>query len=184
MTAMSRTSQLVDSIARKAGGRLLGTRAWSDAAARRIATTAGGLTVLEIGSGRQDLGQNAYSLRDAFPDVREFVQSDVNPEFGHRVVDITDMSIDEEFDLILCMYVLEHVYDVFSAVDNMRRALRPGGRLVIAVPHVYPYHDEPIDFWRFTEHSLQRLCAAFSSVEVAHKGMRRFPKGLLVIATR
>ena len=82
------------------------------------------------------------------------------------------------------MYVLEHVYDVAAAVDGLRRALRPGGRVVMAVPHMYPYHDEPIDFWRFTEHSLRRLCAPFSSVELRHKGVRRFPKGLLAVATK
>jgi ubiquinone/menaquinone biosynthesis C-methylase UbiE len=180
---MSSAKALADRVARTVGSRAIGTRAWSDAAVERIAATSKGLKVLEIGSGRQDLGENAYSLARLFPDA-DFVQSDVNPAFGHRVVDVTDMSIEEEFDVILCMYVLEHVFDVPTAVESMRRALRPGGRLVIAVPHIYPYHDEPIDFWRFTEHSLERLCAAFSTVEIQHKGMRRFPKGLLAVATR
>jgi SAM-dependent methyltransferase len=82
------------------------------------------------------------------------------------------------------MYVLEHVFDVQAATDNIRRALRPGGRALIAVPHLYPYHDEPIDFWRFTEHSLRRLCRDYSSVEVRRKGARRFPKALFAVATR
>jgi len=181
---MSRTTELANKAARLTGNRLVGTRAWSDARVAELAPSARGLKVLEIGSGRQDLGEEKYSLARLFPQAGEFVQSDVNPEFGHRVVDVTDMVEEEEFDLILCMYVLEHVFDVGAAVENMRRALKPGGRLVISVPHVYPYHDEPIDFWRFTEHSLRRLCAPFSSVEVTHKGMRRFPKALLAVATK
>lgn len=181
---MSRGSALPDRLARSVAHVLLGTRGWSDTAAVQIARARPGLKVLEIGSGRQDLGRNAYSLRDAFPPDAEFVQSDVNPAFGHRVVDVTDMGIEEEFDLVLCMYVLEHVFDVQAAVTNMRRALKPGGRLLIAVPHIYPYHDEPIDFWRFTEHSLRELCRGFSAVEIGHKGPRRFPKALLVTATR
>lgn len=181
---MSRGAGLVDRAARSVAHVLLGTRGWSDSAALELARARPGLTVLEIGSGRQDLGRNAYSLRDAFPPDAVFVQSDVNPAFGHRVVDVTDMAIEAEFDLVLCMYVLEHVFGVQAAVDNMRRALKPGGKLLIAVPHIYPYHDEPIDFWRFTEHSLRQLCRGFSSVEIRHKGMRRFPKALLVSATR
>ena len=180
---MSSAKALADRLARTVGSRAIGTRAWSDAAVSRIAATSKGLKVLEIGSGRQDLGENAYSLARLFTEA-DFVQSDVNPAFGHRVVDVTDMSIEEEFDVILCMYVLEHVFDVPTAVESMRRALRPGGRLVIAVPHIYPYHDEPIDFWRFTEHSLRVLFRDFSSVEIRHKGIRRFPKALFVVATR
>lgn len=188
---MSRREELVgsgkglaDRLARSIAHVLLGTRDWSDKAAVEIARAQPAMKILEIGSGRQDLGKNAYSLLDVFPPEADFVQSDVNPAFGHRIVDVTDMAIEEEFDLILCMYVLEHVYDVQAAVTNMCRALKPGGRMLIAVPHVYPYHDEPIDFWRFTVHSLRQLCSGFSSVEIQHKGPRRFPKALLVTATR
>ncbi|MDK3256138.1 class I SAM-dependent methyltransferase [Blastococcus capsensis] len=181
---MSKKSQLTDRVGRLVAHRLVGTRPWSDAVVEGIARSSTGMKVLEIGSGRQDMGHEAYSLRRLFGGSDEFVQSDVNPAFGHRVIDVTDMDIDQEFDLILCMYVLEHVFDVGAAVESMRRALRPGGRLVVAVPHLYPYHDEPIDFWRFTEHSLRQLCSAFSSVEVTRKGIRRWPKALLVVATR
>ena len=181
---MSAVKTLGDRLARSTAHVLMGTRGWSDSAVIDFARSHPRLKVLEIGSGRQDLGTNAYSLLPSFPAAAEFVQSDVNPSFGHRIVDVTTMTMEAEFDLILCMYVLEHVYDVRAAVANMFRALRPGGTLVIAVPHVYPYHDEPLDFWRFTEHSLRELCADFSSVEIRHKGIRRFPKALLVVATR
>jgi SAM-dependent methyltransferase len=181
---MGKAAAAVERVGRWTANRLLGTRRWTDARAAELARDSTGLRVLEIGSGRQDLGTDAYSLKAVFPDVGEFVQSDVNPSFGHRVIDVTDMSLDQEFDLILCMNVLEHVFDVQTAVQNLRKALRPGGRLVIAVPFIYPYHDEPIDFWRITEHSLRELCRDFTSVEVRHKGPRRFPKGLLAVGTR
>jgi SAM-dependent methyltransferase len=181
---MSKATAIANEVARRGAHLLLGTRKWSDRVARDALGDVSSRRILEIGSGRQDLGADAYSLKPLFPDAGEFVQSDVNPAFGHRVVDVTDMSIDQEFDAILCMYVLEHVFDVRAAVDNMRKALRPGGTVLIAVPHIYPYHDEPIDFWRFTEYSLRELCRDFSAVDVRRKGMRRFPKALLVIATR
>jgi SAM-dependent methyltransferase len=181
---MSAASALQEKVGRLVARRLLGTRAWTDAAARDIARSSVGARVLEIGSGRRDLGEDAYTLRGAFPDAGEFVQSDSNPDFGHMVLDITTMTLDQEFDVVLCMNVLEHVYDIERAVENLRKALRPGGRLVVATPFLYPYHDEPIDFWRFTEHSMRTLLRDFSTVEVRHKGMRRFPLGLLAVATR
>ena len=174
---------VVPTVLRKAAGQLLGTRRWTDTQVAKIAHGFRG-SVLEIGNGRQDLGEEAYSLRHLFDQAVEFVRSDVNPTFGHEVVDVTSMEFEDRFDLIICLYVLEHVYDVHSAAARLHRALRPGGRLVLAVPHVYPYHDEPIDFWRFTEHSLRRLLERFDQVTVQAKGMRRFPKGLYVIATK
>ena len=175
---------MLDASARRIAHVVLGTRRWTDQQVADLARTSVGQKVLEVGSGRIDMGENAYSLIDAFPDVGEFVQSDFNPAFGHRVIDVTDMDVEQEFDLILCMYVLEHVFDVRAAIMNMHRALKPGGRLVVAVPHVYPYHDEPIDFWRFTEHSLRKLCEEFSLVDIRRRGIRRFPKALMVVATR
>ena len=48
---------------------LISTRAWSDAVVAEIARTAAACKVLEIGSGRQDLGADAYSLEPALPDA-------------------------------------------------------------------------------------------------------------------
>ena len=175
---------LLDRAARPVAHLLFATRKWADATAVEVASSMPGARILEIGSGRQDLGVDAYSLRPQLGDTHDFVQSDVNPDFGHRVLDVTDMSIDGEFDLVLCMYVLEHVFDVRAAVDNMRAAVRPGGKVLMAVPHLYPYHDEPLDFWRFTEYSMRELCRDFSTVELRRRGMRRFPQALVAIATR
>jgi 2-polyprenyl-3-methyl-5-hydroxy-6-metoxy-1,4-benzoquinol methylase len=40
----------------------------------------------------------------------------------------------DEFDLIVCQNVLEHIDDHAGAVAEMSRALRPGGRLALLVP--------------------------------------------------
>lgn len=41
------------------------------------------------------------------------------------------------YDLIICHDVLEHLDDPFAALENMARALRPGGDLRVGVPHVF-----------------------------------------------
>jgi SAM-dependent methyltransferase len=94
------------------------------------------------------------------------------------------MDFEEAFDMILCLYVLEHVYELEDAVRGIHRALKPGGTAVIAVPHLYPYHDEPHDYWRFTEHSLRRLLAPFGALEVRRRGPRRLPLALLAVARK
>ena len=80
--------------------------------------------------------------------------------------------------------MLEHVYNFEAAVDRIHRALKPGGRAVIVVPVFYPYHDEPYDYWRFTEHALRRLLAAFSSLDLRWRGLRQAPFAYFALATK
>jgi SAM-dependent methyltransferase len=63
------------------------------------------------------------------------------------------------FDCIVCTYVLHLVYDFQRFTSELHRLLRPGGVLLIAVPHIticYPQYGE---FWRFTVEGLRRVLA-------------------------
>lgn len=42
----------------------------------------------------------------------------------------------ERFDLILCLDVLEHLYDPWALIDRLSRLLKPGGRLVASIPNI------------------------------------------------
>ena len=157
---------------------------WRTKIIGELAPVLAGGRVLEIGSGRQDLGTNAYSMKDTFPATCDFVQSDVNPDFGHLIVDITAMEYEEEFDTILCLSVLEHVGNFWEAIPRLHHTLRPGGRLIISVPCNFPYHDEPKDYYRFTAHGVRLLLSDFQEVDVRHRGLRRLPFTVVAIATK
>lgn len=161
-----------------------GTRKFYYDKLSEVGASATGKRVLEIGSGRQDTGENSYSALHLFTDTAEFRQTDKNGDFGHEALDITTMDIESEYDIILCLNVLEHVFDTATAVANLRRALVPGGMLYVAVPFMFPLHDEPHDYWRFTEHALRQTMAEFALVDVSHKGLRSLPFGLFVSAQR
>jgi len=45
---------------------------------------------------------------------------------------------DDRFDAVICSEVLEHVPDPREVVAEIRRVLKPGGRLCISVPHGWP----------------------------------------------
>jgi SAM-dependent methyltransferase len=163
---------------------VLGTRSWAYRHIEQIAAETSGKRILEIGTGPPSRDSEHVSARPLFESKNEFIQSDVVSDFGHRVVDVTTMEFENEFDLVLCVYVLEHVYDVRAAAERIHAALVPGGRVLIVVPTLYPYHDEPTDYWRFTEHALRELLRPFRAVRIKHRGMRRLPLALLAEATK
>ncbi len=169
---------------RRVGHVIFGSRKWVEVQIAEIAEGMRSARILEIGSGRQDMGEDAYSFRRLFHGSNEFVQSDVDPSYGHVVVDVTAMEFDADWDLILCVSVVEHVPDFPAAVRRIHRALRPGGRAVIVAPMCFPYHDEPHDFWRFTAHGMRHMLGDFETVDVRSHGPRRLPFATLALAQK
>lgn len=72
------------------------------------------------------------------------------------------------FDVVLCCQVLNYVPRPDLAIAEIYRVLRPGGRLFLTVPGLYPnYHDQ---LWRFMPDGLRSLTRQFSSVEIQAEG--------------
>ncbi len=64
---------------------------------------------------------------------------------------------DASFDVVLATMMLEHVVDPRRVLAEARRVQRPGGRRVLTVPAVWPAHEVPHDYWRFTRFGLEQL---------------------------
>jgi SAM-dependent methyltransferase len=66
---------------------------------------------------------------------------------------------DGSFDCVLSTQVLEHLEDPSLALAECARVLRPSGFLILSVPQYWELHEEPHDYFRFTEYALRMLCA-------------------------
>lgn len=75
-------------------------------------------------------------------------------------------------DLALCTEVLEHVLEPSLLLSEVRRCLRPGGRLLMTVPFAARWHFVPYDYWRFTPSGITHLLreAGFADVRVFSRG--------------
>ena len=99
--------------------------------------------IVNVGAGTTDYGPNVLNL-DVFPSasVHALATSERLPVASGTA------------DGVILEAVLEHVRDADATLSEIRRVLRPGGRTLIDVPFLQPYHPSPGDYRRFTEQGL------------------------------
>ncbi|MGQ0656501.1 MAG: class I SAM-dependent methyltransferase [Chromatiales bacterium] len=113
--------------------------------------------VLDIGSGDSDHGR----LLGAGCTVFRLDYPATNVRYRHHpdvYADACSLPIaSESIDAILLLEVIEHIADDRKALAEIRRVLRPAGQLYCSAPFLYPEHDVPNDFRRYTAYGLRRL---------------------------
>lgn len=129
--------------------------------------------ILEIGSNDSKLN---FSAKDIFKNAKLFHQTDVDSKFGHDLLDIRYVSKDsKKYDLVLCCNILEHVYENKNLSSNLKKLVKKDGYLLVSVPFIYPLHEEPMDYWRYTEHNLKLFFKDFYIDDFQYNGLREFP---------
>ena len=80
--------------------------------------------------------------------------------------------IDHSVDTVALIEVLEHVPDPNIAIAEASRILKINGILIITVPFLYPLHDAPYDFHRWSQFALEKLASQhqFSVIEIVYRG--------------
>ncbi len=124
--------------------------------------------VLDAGAGR-----GAY--RDLLKDHADcYVGMDVAASNATAAVGDTQRLpfADATFDTVFCSQVLEHVPEPWLALAEFRRVLKPGGKLLLSVPHISWLHNEPHDYYRYTCFGLDYLLkrAGFDDAEITPAG--------------
>ena len=112
------------------------------------------ITLLNIGAG----GEIEAYLK-SIPNIK-LISIDISAKTKPNI--IADIS-DEKFlkkikvkpDYITCFEVLEHVKEPFKAIQNLFKLSTKKTVLLFSVPFIFPIHEEPNDFYRYTKYGLK-----------------------------
>lgn len=63
----------------------------------------------------------------------------------------------DSFDVIFSSEVFEHVFNLHELLLEIKRVLKPGGKLIFTCPFAFPEHEQPNDFARYTSFAVREL---------------------------
>lgn len=66
---------------------------------------------------------------------------------------------DASFDMVVALEVIEHVRCPEAMLEEIARTLKAGGRACLSMPFLYPVHDAPHDYQRWTRYGWSRSVA-------------------------
>lgn len=119
---------------------------------RRLATG----RFLDVGSGMMPFRGEAI----AGAEVYESLDLEARTEDLTYLADVQNLPIAGlQYDTVLCSEVLEHLPRPEAALAEIFRVLRPNGHLLLTVPFLSRLHEEPSDYFRYTEHGLREMLA-------------------------
>ena len=122
-------------------------------------------SVLDIGKCMREKFIKIKSNNIQTLDVNEYENY---PDIIFDLCDNLDTSLINKYDKIICLAILEHVYNPFRAVENLKQMLTENGKIFGYVPFLYHYHAPKSlkfqDYFRFSKDALIYLFKDFSEI--------------------
>lgn len=140
---------------------------------RKIRVIARSGQIIDIGSGKR-FGKWLAEYRHLFNE-ETYKTLDSDPTHNPDIVgDIHHLPFsDNTVEAVICYSVLEHIENPKRAIQEIHRVLRAGGRALVSVPSLYPYHAKGArykDYWRFFDDGLSVLFKDWHTVEIEKIG--------------
>jgi len=135
--------------------------------------------VANIGAGGK-IGEliSATAIKSGFTVTSLDIDPDRSPDI---LCDITAPNLPKSsFDVIVISEVLEHVTNPQNAVNGLDYLLKPGGKIILTVPFIFPIHDRPYDYYRYTRFGLEYLFRDMDDVKVVERNSWSEAIGVLI----
>ncbi|MDZ7728725.1 MAG: class I SAM-dependent methyltransferase [Dehalococcoidia bacterium] len=110
---------------------------------RKCSTPAAGPESMRRNSSTAARGSRAFDVTPAFVELARNALGESAEVFRWNLEEPLRFAADRSFDAVVCALVLDYIEDWAPAMAEVRRVLRPGGRLVFSCGH--PWAD-----WQLT----------------------------------
>ena len=128
--------------------------------------------ISDVGSGASQASYHRFFKKEPDTEILALDRATSRIDFERDPLPYSDASV----DAILAFNVFEHIFNYSNLLSEIRRVLKPGGRVYGAVPFLVGYHPDPKDFWRYTGSALQNIfkSAGFNGIEIKILGKGPF----------
>lgn len=132
--------------------------------------------IYEFGSLQVEEQKDFADLRSLFP-AKRYVGTDMREGPGVDIVlDLHNIGLcSESVGTVLILDTMEHVEFPRKAVEESYRILRKNGVLIMTSVMLFPIHNYPNDYWRFTPEGFRSLLGPFASCCIGFSGCEEFP---------
>jgi SAM-dependent methyltransferase len=129
-------------------------RLWLENKAFAESIPAGAL-VLDAGAGD---GPYKSLMAHTRYESADFEQVDKQYANSTYVCDLSAIPVEDgRFEAILFNQVMEHLPEPKLALRELHRVLKAGGRMIYTAPLFYEEHEQPYDFYRYTQFAVRYL---------------------------
>jgi len=104
--------------------------------------------ILDIG------GRDRGKFRKPKSKVEKWIFADINKKHSPDVVlDVAEMKQikSESINVVSAIELFEHVKNPRQGIEECYRVLKKGGTMILSAPFLYPVHNDPYDYQRWTE---------------------------------
>lgn len=132
--------------------------------------------IYEFGSLQVPSQVGFADLRPFFPN-KEYIGADMREGPGvDQLLNLHDIDLPgDSAGTVLCFDTLEHVEYPRKALSEIHRILKPDGIAIISSVMLFPIHDHPYDYWRFTPEAFKSILKPFTASFVGYAGREDFP---------
>jgi SAM-dependent methyltransferase len=127
-----------------------------------------------MGGAMLDIGAGEFNRYERHFKRTSYVKMDVHAGPNVDVVgSIEKMPFEaESFDSVVCTQVFEHIPHPQKGAEEVFRVLKKGGYFLMTVPQMNELHEEPHDYFRYTNFGLKTLFedVGFTLVSVEARG--------------